>query len=111
MMAYVEANKQSGDVYLIPLKMQDFRLETGAPAYVEFKSIPYKNKEVLEWRRRVDLVRNFYNQTRCSKLIELAEIEDITHAILPVDHITAQCKQTKSLFQDDVYGVYRIQEP
>jgi len=39
-MAYVEANKQSGDVYLIPLKMQDFRLETGAPAYIEFKSIP-----------------------------------------------------------------------
>ena len=110
-MSYVEANKQSGDTYLIPLKMQDFRLETGASAYIEFKSIPYKDVDVLEWRLRVDLVRDFYDRTRCRKLIKLAETEGFSHAILPVDHETAQCKQTESLFQDDVYGVYKIVAP
>jgi hypothetical protein len=110
-MRYVEANKQPGETYLIPLKMQDFRLETGAPVYIEFKSIPYKDVDVLEWRRRVDLARKFYERTRCRKLIELAETEGFTHAILPVDHETTECKQTKLLFQDEFYGVYKIIAP
>ncbi len=110
-MAYVAANKQPGEVYLIPLKMQDFRLEAGAPAYIEFKSIPYKDRDVLEWRRRVDLASKFYSRTRCKKIVELAETEGFSHAILSVDHETAQCKQTESLFQDEVYGVYRIIDP
>ena len=110
-MRYVEANKRPGETYLIPLKMQDFRLETGAPVYIEFKSIPYKDVDVLEWRRRVDLARKFYERTRCRKLIDLAEIEGFTHAILPVDHETAECKQAKLLFQDELYGVYKIVAP
>jgi hypothetical protein len=107
-MAYVEANKQSGEVYLIPLKMQDFRLETGAPAYIEFKSIPYKDLDVLEWRRRVDFVRKFYDRTRCRKIIEWGEAEGFTHLVLPAGHPARQCKQVEAVYKDDVYGVYRI---
>ncbi len=111
MMAYVEAHKQSGEVYLIPLKMQDFRLETGAPAYVEFKSIPYKDVDVLEWRRRVDLVRNFYARTRCKKIIKLAEDEGVSHLVLPGDHPARHCNQVEREYQDENYGVYLIQQP
>jgi len=110
-MRYVEANKQPGETYLIPLKMQDFRLETGAPVYIEFKSIPYKDVDVLEWRRRVNLARKFYERTRCKKLIELAETEGFTHVILPVGHETTECKQTEFVFQDEFYGVYKIIAP
>jgi hypothetical protein len=110
-LAFVETNKQSGEVYMIPLKMQDFRLETGAPAFIEFKSIPYKDADVLEWRRRVDITRRFYAQTRCRRLVNLAETEGFTHMILPVDHETTECKQTQSIFQDEYYGVYRIIDP
>ena len=70
-MSYVEANKAVWRYLPDPAKMQDFRLETGAPAYIEFKSIPYKDVDVLEWRRRVDFTRGFYTQTRCRKLLDL----------------------------------------
>jgi hypothetical protein len=111
MMAYVEANKKSGDVYLIPIDMQDFRLETGAPAYIEFKSIPYKDSEVLEWRRRVEFARKFYAQPRCKKIAQWSEKEGFTHFVLPVDHEIVGCERVESVYQDDAYGVYVIQQP
>jgi hypothetical protein len=37
----------------ISVDLQQFRLFTGAPIYVDFKSIPYKDVEVLEWHERV----------------------------------------------------------
>jgi len=39
MMAFIHENKSPVDVYLIPLDMQDFRLETGAPAFAEWESL------------------------------------------------------------------------
>jgi hypothetical protein len=36
----------------IPLDFQRFRLATGMPIYVDFKSIPYKDAELLEWHVR-----------------------------------------------------------
>jgi hypothetical protein len=111
MMAHVEANRRSGETYLIPLKMQDFRLETGAPAYIEFKSIPYKDVDVLEWRRRVDLVRDFYNRHRCKKIPDLLAVEGITHLVLPKGHPARQCNQIEKVYKDQYYGVYKILIP
>ena len=42
------ARKQ--DSRLIASDLQQFRLHTGAPIYVDFKAIPYKDVEVIEWR-------------------------------------------------------------
>jgi hypothetical protein len=108
MMAYVEAHKEPGDTYLIPLKMQDFRLETGSPAYIEFKSIPYKDVDVIEWRRRVDMVGKINNRTRCKKIIEYGEEEGFTHLVLPTGHEATQCEQVETVYQDEAYGVYKI---
>jgi hypothetical protein len=111
MMAYVQAHKKSGDVYLIPIDMQDFRLEAGTPAYIEFKSIPYKDSEVLEWRRRVEFARKFYTQPRCKKISQWSEKEGYTHFVLPVDHEIVGCEQVEAVYRDDAYGVFVIQQP
>jgi hypothetical protein len=111
MMESVEKNKQPGQVYLIPLKMQDFRLETGAPAYIEFKSIPYKDLDVLEWRRRVELTRKFYERVRCKKMVKLHETENITHLVVPRDHPLEDCKQIERVYWDESYGIYQIITP
>jgi len=111
MMAYVDKNKQTGEIYLIPLKMQDFRLETGAAAFVEFKSIPYKDVDVLEWRRRVKLANNFYTKARCKQTLDFAEDEGITHLVLAADHPARHCKQVDWIYHDDAYGVFIIQQP
>jgi hypothetical protein len=112
MMAFVKENKKSGDVYLIPIDMQDFRLETGAPAYIEFKSIPYKDSEVLEWRRRVEFARKFYAQPRCKKIDEWGKKEGFTYFVLPFNHEIVGCELVDPVYQDDAYGVYYvIQQP
>jgi hypothetical protein len=113
MMAYVSENKTSGDEYLIPLDMQDFRLETGAPAYVEFKSIPYKDGDVLEWYRRVSLTGNLYRASRkrdgCAIAADLS-LEGVTHIVLPYDHTIKNCSNLKKQYADLDYEVYRVIE-
>ncbi len=59
MLREVRARLELGQVYLIPPKLLEFRLATGAPALVDFKAIPYRDVDVLEWRRRLQFCRQF----------------------------------------------------
>ncbi len=110
-MAYVTATRTPGDVYLIPLDMQDFRLVTGAPAYVEFKSIPYKDHEVLEWYRRVSLAGQFYRapikRIGCQKLAEL-RAEGVTHVVMPYDHTASTCPILERQYRDLAYEMFSL---
>jgi hypothetical protein len=111
MMTYVRANKSSSEVYLIPLDMQDFRLETEAPAYIEFKSIPYKDVELLEWHRRVRETGNFYRvPQKIDGCIQANNFlaQGVTHLILPYDHVAAPCPNLELLFPTLDYEVYKI---
>ncbi len=112
MMDFVRQNRAPGQVYVIPLDMQDFRLETGVPVYVEFKSIPYRDVEVLEWFRRVSLVGQLYraeiSRYACQTLDELAA-EGVTHVVLPYDHTARACPQLERLFiKFEAYEVFAL---
>ncbi|HBY08429.1 MAG TPA: hypothetical protein DEH22_11815 [Chloroflexi bacterium] len=109
MLAYVQANQQPGEVYLTPIDMQDFRLETGAPAFVDFKSIPYKDVEVLEWKRRVQLARSFYASDKCAPLDQIAA-EGVTHLVLPTGHHASECFGVEQVYLDLFWGVYRFSQ-
>lgn len=104
---YVAANKSPGQVYLIPIKLQDFRLASGAPAYVEFKSIPYQDQDVLEWRRRVKMAQRFYNKADCQVLTEITA-EGITHVITSADEIGAVCPGMIEIFSANGYVLYEV---
>lgn len=109
---FVAENKAPGQNYLIPLDMQDFRLETGVPAFVEFKSIPYRDEEVLEWYRRVSLAGRLYQapnlQIACQVLDEIIA-EGVTHVILPYDHTAYPCPPLERLFLEfETYDVFVI---
>src|SRR5205823_2450629 len=45
---------------LIPVDLQRFRLATGAAIYVDFKSVPYRDAEVIEWLARVRQGEEWY---------------------------------------------------
>jgi hypothetical protein len=49
---FVSSREAAGE-NRVPIDFQRFRLATGLPIYVDFKAIPYKDVEVLEWHRRV----------------------------------------------------------
>jgi hypothetical protein len=111
MMAYVRENKQSGEVYLIPTKMQDFRLETGAPAYIEFKSIPYQAEEVLFWYHKVLLAGDFYRRGDCDKTLIQLRWEGVTHLVLPPGSPGIDCPGVRAVYSDGVYGIYEVPMP
>ena len=49
-----------GGTHLIAVDLQSFRLYTGAAIFVDFKSVPYQDEEVLEWHRRVMWAHGLY---------------------------------------------------
>jgi hypothetical protein len=108
-MGFVSANKSLQDEYLTPIKMQDFRLATGAPVYVDFKSIPYEPAEVLEWYRRIRLATNFYEGkgNACRVLKDFAQ-EGVTHVVLEKDGRALSCDFVKQTYEDSEYRVFTL---
>ena len=108
--AYVSSHLASGQVYLTPLKMQDFRLATGVPAYVDFKSIPYQDSDVLEWYRRLQLVYAFYNGglDPCAALHNFAVTEGLTRAVVPAVDPETACPSLAVLYEDPAYLIYEL---
>ncbi|MBX7104392.1 MAG: hypothetical protein K1X57_09940 [Gemmataceae bacterium] len=92
---------------LIPLDFQRFRLATGAAIYVDFKSIPYRATEVIEWHRRLELVANWYSTgswaVKTPDLIQAG----ITHVVIPANH--ASTGPGQSIYTDEHYTLYQIE--
>ncbi len=108
---FILKNHSPGDTYLIPVKMQDFRLVADAPAYVDFKSIPYKDTDVIEWYRRERLADRFYKTKDCTILQELAVEGNITHVILEVEEREINCHSLERRYKDDYYYLMQIHSP
>jgi hypothetical protein len=105
--AYIYTHKTGQDTYLTPVKMQDFRLFTGAPVYIDFKSIPYKDADVLEWYRRVQLADRFYKEEDCDILQDLSA-EGVTHTVLPSQDLPLACPQIEETYRDPDFSVFRL---
>jgi hypothetical protein len=113
LITYVKEHKSPEDLYAIPLHMQDFRLETGAPAYVEFKSIPYQDIDVAEWFRRISLIGDFYRSPYqrygCEHLANFKNQEMITHIVVPRGHEVKKCADWVEQYVDENYRIYRLE--
>jgi len=105
-MAFISTYKAENDTYLVPVKMENFRLETGAPVFVDFKSIPYRDSDVLEWYRRYHQANLFYQYADCS-LLPIFQEQGITHVVLPAD-FPVNCPGMMEQYQDGAYGLYSI---
>jgi Domain of unknown function (DUF6798) len=98
------------DERIIPLDMQRFRLYTGAPIYVDFKSIPYKDVDVLDWRRRLAVAERVHGQLKHNDVqAALAELQasGITHVLVAADtHI--EHAELEKVYEDEYYALYRV---
>lgn len=108
MFDYVYAQKTPGDTYLIPVKMVDFRLATGAPIYIDFNSIPYKETDVLEWYRRERLADRFYKNEDCDLLESIATEAQVTHVVLKAENFDMECPSLEEKYHDNLFGVYSL---
>ena len=100
--AWVREHGRAGDVFLTPVGDQDFRLATGIPQYVSFKSHPYQDVEVLEWHRRVELAREVQAApaASCPQLRRAGERAGVTHVVWPRGRV----EEAPCGFLERVYG-------
>jgi len=114
MMDYIRDHKSPTDTYLVPTEMEEFRLATGAPIYITFKSVPYLDTDVLEWYDRVRKARFFYRdrveEVNCDLLRQFHEGYAVTHVVLDEDLLLMSCPQLgMELYRDKHYAVFRIE--
>jgi Domain of unknown function (DUF6798) len=108
MEVYVASHHQAQDIYLTPTKLQDFRLAARAPVYVDFKSIPYRDNDVVEWYRRVKLADRFYDQKDCGLLAEFIQA-GVTQIIIQGNpDQNPPCINLKPVYQNEMYQIYAI---
>src|SRR5262249_46612270 len=61
------------DQYLVPLDFEQFRIKSGRPIFVDSKSHPYKDIEVIEWKRRIGVAEQAFESLRECKKIDSSE--------------------------------------
>jgi hypothetical protein len=109
---FVKTLAAPGQVYLIPPRLLDFRLVTGAPIVADFKSIPYRGDEVLDWYERNRLLGFFYrdqiSEIDCGLLDEFAGAYGATHVVLEPDQRGLVCPGLQPIYDDGQYSVYRL---
>lgn len=112
MLNFVKENKQAKDTYLIPpnsQQLQKFRLYTGVPIFVNKKSHPYKDTEVIEWYDRVMLANQVYEteRDRCQLLQQLDTDYNLTHVVAETEN-EFYCSFLTTLYRDHKYVIYQI---
>jgi hypothetical protein len=115
---FVRATKARGDVYLVPVQtsdlvasdLQSFRLQTGAPVFVDYKCIPYKGSDVLEWHARIRLAQEVQGLLRGGQLpdaLALLRGRGVTHLVVPVGQ-ELRIGAVEKLFVGTRYQMFRL---
>jgi hypothetical protein len=116
-MNFVKQTKAPGQVYLIPPRdnqFDEFRTFTGAPAFINWKSHPYRDFEVMEWYQRNLLAKDFYNQeptAACQTLEKIVEGYRVTHVVVDLEKGDITCNGVQQTYRDQKYAVYAILRP
>jgi hypothetical protein len=101
------AVKKSGD-NVIPFDLQRFRLTAEAPIYVDFKAIPYKDVEVLEWRERIRVALDVQKMLRDgdqAAALERLRALGVTHLVWPAEQ---PLKGIEPIYPGETYRLYRL---
>ena len=101
------------DAKVIPVDLQRFRLHTGTPIFVDFKSIPYKDTEGIAWRDRLLLAQSLQDRIRKGDVAPaLAELRrlGVTHLVVPAAAPIASA-ELEQVHEDPAYRVYRWMSP
>ena len=97
------------DTYLVPPSWSDFRLDTACPIFVDWKSHPFRDQEVLEWYGRVQAARAFFAAPNAAEataaLAQVRALGDVTHTVVRRDRLQRFRKLGRVAYQDDEYAI------
>ena len=105
--------KKTTDTRIVPIDMQRFRLYAQAPLYIDFKSIPYKDADVLDWHRRLLLAQNWQKRLLDNKspelLLEELRAQKINHIVTNAN-VDLEQSELELKFSDDHFKLWKIKE-
>jgi hypothetical protein len=110
-MNFVKETKQPDDLFLIPIEMERFRLYTGVPIFVDEKSHPYGDNEILEWNKRILMAKEFYQsrgKPACRILSDMAPHYGITHVIIENALDEPGCAVLTEIYRDETFAVHKV---
>ena len=120
MMDFVSKSKKPGELYMIPPKEPDlnnFRIYTGAPIFINWKSHPYKDTDVLEWYHRVQVSLDFYDaqfsdQVRaCELLDEIVQQYGVTDVVVKRKDAELDCDFVHPTYVETKFTVFAVDRP
>ena len=107
----INKNYDSIERILIPVNLPYIRMNTGLPIFVDWKHHAFKYDEIINWKERMDLAKNFYTSNDFNEqklnLIKITEIEKISHILIKKENMYNDCK---NLINDDIYALLNVQE-
>ena len=110
LMNYVKDTLTAGQLYLVPPqdnKFDEFRLYTGAPIFINWKSHPYRDYEVLEWYERNLRAYDFYTaDNACQILAEIRADYPITHYVSDLSTPRPACSGWEAAYADNKFELY-----
>ncbi|MBD3377683.1 hypothetical protein GF406_21825 [candidate division KSB1 bacterium] len=111
--SYIAASKPESPHFLINTTFENFRLTTFVPVYVDRKSHPYKDKDIIEWYKRLQLAELIYNSkfdsTALELLTRLCDEQNITHCLFSGNVELTNAEQFELIHQDSIYKIYTYQ--
>ena len=130
---HIAATRTDADLYLIPSRfpgppksagvysktftppqpafsdLARFRLATRARLFVDFKAIPYKDADVIEWFQRVSACERWYAETDWdySGVMDELDAGHINHVVVPADKFVVSSRLVLEL-ETPRYNLYRV---
>ena len=104
--------KLDTDKQFILVNLQRFRMYTGVPIFVDFKSIPYKDEDVLEWRERLKFNEAFYEKLLAGEeeeVVKMLRELEITHVVVTTEQ-PVQHPLLKAVYAGKYYRVFKVPE-
>ena len=96
---------------LIPITIEDLRMNIGIPIFIDWKHTPFKYDEVIRWKERIKLANNFYDKQefidKKNSLIKIQEIESITHILIDKKFVNFDCE---NLIDHKKYFLFRVSD-
>ena len=103
---------RSGNLYMIPPNLMDFRLHTGNPVFVDDKTHPFRPKEIVQWYERKITADNFYSATEkdCDFKRSVISENHITHTLVQSYSQLIECDMGSIIYADNDFTVIRHDE-
>lgn len=108
---FVTSTFQPGNIYLIPPDLESFRIAARVPVFIDFKSHPYRDIEIIEWFDRIKIANDFYAaraEVACNILRNIYGKYAITHVVLRNAFSITNCEILHELYKDSEFVVYRV---